>query len=159
MLLTYGISGKFEVGNSLGVLLSLFSVTSWALSTVISKSLYQKYKPFDITIWSIFIGTFLLIPFIRRQNISEIMHMSLSSFLAIMYLGFLCILLGYGVWFKALEFKEASSTGAFIYLNPIIGSLSGVIFLHESLTFLMIAGGVIVILGLFFVNPLRMQRH
>jgi O-acetylserine/cysteine efflux transporter len=84
--------------------------------------------------------------------------MSMPSLLAMMYLGFLCILLGYGMWFKALESKEASSTGAFVYLNPIIGSLSGVFLLHERLTSLMLAGGIVIILGLFFVNPLLMQR-
>jgi drug/metabolite transporter (DMT)-like permease len=159
LLLTYGISQKFEIRNSLGVLLSLCSVTSWALSTVLSKSLYEKYKPLDVTIWAIFIGTLLLLPFVRMKNIQEIINMSLNSLLAIIYLGFLCILLGYAVWFKALEFKEASSTGAFVYLNPIIGSLSGVVFLHETINSVMFFGGIVIILGLFFVNPLRMQKN
>ncbi|MGB9694550.1 MAG: DMT family transporter [Caldisericaceae bacterium] len=159
LVLTYGISASFQVKNSLGVLLSLSSVTSWALSTVLSKSLYDKYRPLDVTVWAIFIGTLLLVFFLRPQNVYEIMHMSAQSLFAIIYLGFLCILLGYGVWFKALEFKEATSTGAFVYLNPIIGSLSGVIFLQEKINFVMLIGGLVIILGLFFVNPLRMQKH
>ncbi|NCQ53402.1 MAG: EamA family transporter, partial [Caldiserica bacterium] len=54
-VLTYGISGRFEVNNSIGVLLSLSAVSSWAIATVISKPLFEKYRPLDVTIWSIFI--------------------------------------------------------------------------------------------------------
>lgn len=157
ILLNYGISGRFEVKNSLGVLLCLAAVASWAVATVTSKSLYDKYKPLDITIWGLFIGTLMLVPFIRQSFFAEMRSISLSSFLAVLYLGILAVLIGYAVWFKALEHKQASSTAAFIYINPILGSLSGVIFLKEKLTPLMIVGGIIIIIGLFFVNPLKVE--
>lgn len=156
-LLNYGISYKFEIKNSLGVLLSLGAVSSWAIATVTSKSLYEKYKPFDITIWGLFIGTLLLTFFIKPSFFTEVKGLSLGGWLSIIYLSFLAVLIGYAVWFKALEHKEASSTAAFVYLNPILGTLSAVVFLKERLTPLMFLGGLIIIIGLFFVNPLKMQ--
>jgi drug/metabolite transporter (DMT)-like permease len=157
IILNYGISYKFEVRNTLGVLLSLSAVSSWAISTVLSKSLYKKYRPLDVTVWGIFIGTFLLVFFIKPQFINEVKNLSIGGWLAIAYLGFLAALIGYAVWFKALEHKEASSTAAFIYINPVLGTLSGVLFLKEKLTPVMILGGIIIILGLLFVNPLKME--
>lgn len=157
-LLTYGISHKFEIKNSLGVLLSLSAVTSWALATVTSKSLYKTFKPIEVNTLGLFFGTLMLIPFMKAEYFKEIFSMSTTTLIAVFYLGFLCILIGYAVWFKALEYKEASTTATFIYLNPIIGSLSGVIFLKEPMNLTMIIGGITIILGLFFVNPLKMQK-
>jgi drug/metabolite transporter (DMT)-like permease len=156
-VLTYGISGRFEVNNSIGVLLSLSAVSSWAIATVISKPLFEKYRPLDVTIWSIFIGTLFLIPFVRKDIINQVFNMHFSSIFAIFYLGFLSILWGYTVWYRALEQKKASSTAAFIYLNPIVGGASGVVFLGERLHTIMIIGGITIILGLIFVNPLKIE--
>ena len=156
-ILTYGISGKFEVNNSIGVILSLSAVSSWAIATIISKSLFEKYRPLDVTIWSIFSGTIFLIPFIRKDIVNQVINMHFASIFAILYLGFLAILWGYTVWYKALEQKKVSSTAAFIYLNPVIGGASGVVFLGERLNLLMIIGGITIILGLIFANPLKME--
>ena len=156
-VLTYGISGRFEINNGIGVLLSLSAVFFWAIATVISKSLFKKYRPLDVTIWSIFLGTILLIPFIRKDIVNQVFNMHFASIFAILYLGFLSILWGYTVWYRALEQKKASSTAAFIYLNPIVGSASGVVFLGERLNTIMIIGGLTIILGLIFANPLKME--
>jgi len=158
ILLTYGISHKFEIKNTLGVILSLTSVTSWALATVTSKSLYNKFKPNEVNTLGLFFGTLALTPFVKRSYIEQILHMNTQTLTAVLYLGVLSILIGYAVWFKALEYKEASTTATFIYLNPIIGSLSGVIFLKEQMNITMIIGGITIILGLFFVNPLKMEK-
>ncbi|MGB9769245.1 DMT family transporter [Caldisericum exile] len=155
--LTYGISHKFEIKNSFGVLLSLTSVTSWALATVTSKSLYNKFKPIEVNTLGLFFGTLALIPFVKTRYIKQILTMNSQTLIAVLYLGVLCILIGYAVWFKALEYKEASTTATFIYLNPIIGSISGIIFLKEPMNIVMIIGGITIILGLFFVNPLKME--
>lgn len=157
VVLTYGISGKFKVDNGIGVLLSIASVTSWAVATVISKPLFKKYRPLDVSIWTIFIGTLFLLPFVRKDIVQQVANMHFASIFAILYLGYISILLGYIIWNKALEHKEVSATATFIYLNPIIGSISGVVILGEKLNTIMIIGGVIIILGLFFANPLKME--
>lgn len=156
--LTYGISHKFEIKNSLGVILSLSAVTSWALATVTSKSLYKKFKPIEVNTLGLFFGTLALIPFIKNRYMEQILSSNTQTIISVLYLGVLCILIGYAVWFKALEYKEASTTATFIYLNPIIGSLSGVIFLKEPMNITMVIGGIVIILGLFFVNPLKMEK-
>lgn len=159
IVLNYGISGKFEVKNSIGILLSLTSVVSWAVATVASKPLYKRYRPIDVTVWGLFAGTLMLLPFVRQSFFTEVRNISIPSLLAVFYLGFLAVLIGYAVWFRALEYKQVSSTAGFIYMNPVLGSLSGVIFLKEKLTPLMIVGGIIIIVGLFFVNPLKIESE
>ncbi len=158
-LLTYGISGGFKIENFVGAFFSLLSVLSWVTSTIIIKPLFKKYNPLDTTIWVIFIGTIFLLPFLRKSNINEILNMSSLTVYSIMYLGFLAILFGYIFWYKGLKYKEASTVSSFIYLNPIIGTISGVVFLKEKLSFLSTLGGIFIIFGLFLVNPLKMESE
>lgn len=158
IFLTYGISYGFKIENFVGAFFSLLSVLSWVSSTIISKPLFKKYDPLDTTIWIIFIGTLMLIPFIRETNIVEILNVSKITLFAIIYLGFLAILFGYIFWYKGLKYKEASVASSFIYLNPIIGTISGIVFLKEKLSILSLIGGIFIIIGLFLVNPLKMEK-
>lgn len=158
-ILTYGLSYGFHLNNFIGAFFSLMSILSWVISTIISKPLFKKYEPLDVTIWIIFIGTFMIIPFIRINNIIEILNMNSLTFLSIFYLGFLSILFGYTFWYKGLKYKEASTTSSFIYLNPIIGTISGMVFLKEKLSPLSLFGAILIILGLFMVNPLKMEKE
>lgn len=159
ILLTYGISYGFQIENFVGVFFSFLSVSSWVASTIISKPLFKKYDPLDTTIWVIFIGTLMLIPFIRSSNINEILSISGLTLISVLYLGFLAILFGYIFWYKGLKYKEASTASSFIYLNPIIGTISGIVFLKERLSTLSFIGGFFIILGLLLVNPLKMENE
>lgn len=157
-VLTYGISLGFQLNNFIGVFFSLISVLSWVFSTIISKQLFKKYEPLSLTIWILFLGTFMLIPFVKIDNFVEILNMNSLTFLSILYLGFLSILFGYTFWYKALKYKEASIASSFIYLNPIIGTISGIIFLNEKLSYISFIGAFLIIIGLFMVNPLKMEK-
>lgn len=157
-LLTYGISKGFEIKNFLGAFFSLLSVLSWVTSTIVSKKIFVKYDPLDVTIWIIFIGTLMFVPFVRVEYINELLNMSFKSIFSIFYLGFLSILFGYIFWYKGLKYKEASVASSFIYLNPIIGTISGILFLKERMSLLSIVGGLFIILGLFLVNPLGFEK-
>ncbi|MCX8095565.1 MAG: DMT family transporter [Caldisericia bacterium] len=157
IFLTYGISYGFKIESFLGAFFSLLSVLSWVTSTILSKPLFKKYDPLDTTIWIIFIGTIMLFPFIRTSNIKELLNINHLTLISIFYLGFLSILFGYIFWYKGLKYKEASTASSFIYLNPIIGTISGIVFLKEKLSNLSLIGGIFIILGLFLVNPLRIE--
>lgn len=156
-LLTYGLSYGFKLDNFIGVFYSLLSVLSWVTSTIVSKKLFKKYDPLDTTIWIIFIGTFMLLPFLKSSNINEILNMSNLTLISILYLGFLSILFGYIFWYKGLKYKEASTASSFIYLNPIIGTISGIVFLKEKITTLSLIGGFFIIFGLLLVNPFKIE--
>jgi drug/metabolite transporter (DMT)-like permease len=155
LLLVYGIHGHIEITSLTGVVLAFLAPLSWALSTVLSKSMLNRYRSFDITIWGLFLGTLALLPLLRPTSfIAQVTALPPIGWVSAGYLAYLSILLGYPIWFKALETKKASAAGMFIYLNPLIGTLSGVVFLHESLTPLMMLGAGIILAGLVISNPL-----
>jgi drug/metabolite transporter (DMT)-like permease len=155
VVLVLGINGRIELTSLLGVGLAFLAPLCWSLSTVLSKPMVAKYRGLDVTVWGLFLGTLFLLPWLRPASlVSQVTTMPFIAWASVAYLAYLSILLGYPVWFKALETKKASETGMFIYLNPLIGTASGVLFLHESLTPLMMLGAAGILVGLVIANPL-----
>jgi drug/metabolite transporter (DMT)-like permease len=155
VVLVLGINGHIELTSLLGVFLAFLAPLCWSLSTVLSKPLVTKYRGLDVTIWGLFLGTLFLLPWLRPISlVSQVVTMPFIAWASVAYLAYLSILLGYPVWFKALETKRASETSMFFYLNPLIGTASGVLFLHESLTPLMMLGAAGILAGLVVANPL-----
>jgi drug/metabolite transporter (DMT)-like permease len=155
VVLVLGINGHIELTSLLGVFLAFLAPCCWSLSTVLSKPLVTKYRGLDVTVWGLFLGTLFLLPWLRPASlVSQVVTMPFMAWASVAYLAYLSILLGYPVWFRALETKKASETGMFIYLNPLIGTASGVLFLHESLTPLMMLGAAGILAGLVIANPL-----
>jgi drug/metabolite transporter (DMT)-like permease len=154
-VLVVGINGRIELTSLLGVSLAFLAPLCWSLSTVLGKPLVARYRGLDVTIWGLFLGTLFLLPWLRPASLAaQVATMPGIAWVSVGYLAYLSILLGYPVWFRALETKKASETGMFIYLNPLIGTASGVLFLHESLTPLMMLGAAGVLAGLVVANPL-----
>jgi drug/metabolite transporter (DMT)-like permease len=155
VVLVLGINGHIELTSLLGVGLAFLAPLCWSLSTVLSKPMVTKYRGLDVTVWGLFLGTLFLLPWLRPASLaSQVMTMPFIAWASVAYLAYLSILLGYPVWFHALETKKASETGMFVYLNPLIGTASGVLFLHESLTPLMMLGAAGILAGLVIANPL-----
>lgn len=155
VVLVLGINGRIELTSLLGAFLAFLAPLCWSLSTVLSKPLVTRYRGLDVTVWGLFLGTLFLLPWLRPASlVSQVMTMPFIAWASVAYLAYLSILLGYPVWFKALETKKASETGMFVYLNPLIGTASGVLFLHESLTPLMMLGAAGILAGLVIANPL-----
>jgi len=157
-VLVVGINGHIETESAIGVFLAFLAPLSWSLSTVLGKPLVAKYRGLDVTVWGLFLGTLFLLPWLRPSSFAaQLAAMPPTAWLSAGYLAYLSILLGYPVWFRALETKKASDTGMFVYLNPLIGTVSGVLFLHESLTPLMLLGAAGILAGLVVANPLSEQ--
>jgi drug/metabolite transporter (DMT)-like permease len=153
--LVVGINGHIELTSLLGVLLAFIAPLCWSLSTVLGKPLVARYRGLDVTIWGLFLGTLFLLPWLRPASLAaQVATMPGIAWISVGYLAYLGILLAYPVWFRALETKKASATGMFVYLNPLIGTASGVLFLHESLTPLMVLGVAGILAGLVVANPL-----
>lgn len=67
----------------------------------------------------------------------------------LVYLAAVASVLGYGLWNLAIERIGAVRTSNYIYLMPLFTMLAGVIVLDEHITPLMLAGGGLILLGVY----------
>jgi drug/metabolite transporter (DMT)-like permease len=67
----------------------------------------------------------------------------------VLYLGIVITGLGYLVWNWALERVSASRAAIYLNVQPLVGALLGVVWLGEPLSVFTVAGGALVVLGLW----------
>lgn len=83
---------KALLGGLFGVVCAVF----WAVYTVEGKRLVKKYDPFISTAYIALIGTVMLAPFaVVDAELTQPVVFPLSFFIAALYLGVLCTVIGY----------------------------------------------------------------
>ena len=142
-----GIGG----GHIAGVVLVVLATTSWAVYTVMSKPMLKRYHPLQLTAYIALIGTAMMAPSWPLM-VKEAIGLSFDGWLAMIYIGFICIAIGYPVWYWALSKKEASRTATFVYFIPISGIIGAYFILGEVPGPLALIGGALVLLGIWLVN-------
>lgn len=63
------------------------------------------------------------------------------------YMGIAVVIVGYGQWYRMLAQYSLNQIMPIMLLVPMVGVATGVVFLHEPLTWRVIVGGSLVIMG------------
>ena len=134
-------AGHSWIGDGL-VFLSLFAVVGWVL---LSKSLIKKYTALVATAYLMIFGTLTMIPITLMLDGAPHLNLSTSVLGSVLALGLACSALTHALWNWGLAHVSASSAGVYTNLEPVVGVLLGVMFLHESLGWGAVAGGLLII--------------
>jgi drug/metabolite transporter (DMT)-like permease len=118
---------------------------SWALYTIVGKPLVQRHDPNLVTMSAIVWGSLPLAFFMPGSG--EIKNVTLMGWSALAFLSIICTIFGFLVWSWALKKTEAARLGALVYLIPLVTIISGLLFLKESLTIGLLAGGTVLVAG------------
>ncbi len=143
------------------VALAMLAPISWSLYSVISKralagerTVAQRVSPLVWSYASVLVGTLLLTPLLPRVA-GELAALDWSGWLAVVYLGWPCTVLGFAIWTWLLEHLQASTVGLTVFLNPPLTLLSKSLLawsLPQIFGFAIVGqeilGGAIVLLGL-----------
>ncbi|MDR3736234.1 MAG: EamA family transporter [Acidobacteriaceae bacterium] len=113
------------------VLLSLAVALTWIL---LNKHLMQKHNAIVVTAWGLLAGTAMLLPWVLLRNgLPPVTHVSLRAWGALAASGLLCTAVTTMLWNFGLTQIPASMAGVFLNLEPLTGSLLGVLVLGEHL--------------------------
>ena len=124
-----------------------------AFYTILGKKLLARYSGFSLTVYAMLLGSLGLLPLtINGSLISEVSSLSLKGWFAIMFLGIFSTVIGYVIWYIALEKKTASEISIYLYLIPVLSTIISYFLLYEEITAMFILGGILVISGLVIVN-------
>jgi drug/metabolite transporter (DMT)-like permease len=136
------------LGNSL----MFASVVCWALYTALAKRA-ANFEPLVITVSVMGTGTLLLLPFSAYEIMSgDLQPLPVTGWLGLVYLGGVASGLAYALYNASLRHLDASAVGVYTNLIPIVGVLTGIVFLGEPLSLRAILGGAIVMLGVWITS-------
>jgi drug/metabolite transporter (DMT)-like permease len=147
------MNGQF---GTLGDILILISAVNWAVFSILSSRGLKKYQPTQMIFYVMIIGwLFTSIIFFTGGNLSDIFHITWTSFIGVCFLGIFCSGLAYIAWYDGLQVLPATQIGAFLFIEPFVAVIVSWILLKESILLVTMAGGVIILLGVRLVQNLN----
>lgn len=135
----------------IGTVLGFLSAVAWACATLLVKVHGYRFDTWVMTAYQMLFGGLILFvaSFLLEEPFFEVNGLSLAI------LGWLAIaasIVQFSIWFYLLQTGNPERTSAFLFLAPFFGTLSGWMLLDESLSFALMAGGMLIGLGIFLVN-------
>ncbi|AET67400.1 DMT(drug/metabolite transporter) superfamily permease [Desulfosporosinus orientis DSM 765] len=152
-----GIVGLFLAMNThLGgffwaVLLALSSAVSWAVANLLFKLKLKHSNIIQYTTWQMTMGALGLWIYSLSFEHGE-SHWGLMPAVYILFSGIVASALAFVMWNHILSRTEASKASTSLLLVPMVGIISGCVFLNESLKIVTLAGILLVLTGIWIVN-------
>jgi drug/metabolite transporter (DMT)-like permease len=138
-----GGTGHASLQGDLFVVLSLAIALFWVL---LNKQLMYRHSAIVVTSYGILLGTLMLFLWVPlRYGAPPVHNVSLKAWIALAASGVLCTATTTLLWNWGLTRVPASQAGVLLNMEPLIGSLLGVLILGEHLGPSAITGGALIL--------------
>jgi drug/metabolite transporter (DMT)-like permease len=150
------VNGSVIIGSAEAVTAALF----YAVFTVASKPLVEKYGALRTCIWASVLGTAFLLPFASGDFIGQVSRLSSDGWIALLYLSILSSVVGYSVFYTMVGRGTISGLSVQLYLIPVVSVIGGVLILQEQVTALVVLGAAVTLVAIALVrgNDLAARR-
>jgi drug/metabolite transporter (DMT)-like permease len=157
--LTGTVGNPFEVNYLSAAVAILISALVGAGYTIAGKKLLLRYSALSLTVYAFLFGSLGLFPFLTSSFLTEVLSLSVRGWAIILFLALFPTVVGYILWYVALEIKNASEISVFLYFIPVLSTGISYVFFNEHITVLFLFGGLLVIGGLLIVNWKKSKHH
>ena len=153
-LVVVGNPGAAFEGDGSGVVLMLVAALAWGVYTALARPLLQRgATALGLTYWGIVVSA----PGLVALAAPELGAVDWSGFGAaeigaVVFSGGLSTGLAYAIWNQSVLRAGASRTAAFSNLVPVVGVIAGVVLWGETVTWLQVAGGLLIVVGVVVVR-------
>jgi drug/metabolite transporter (DMT)-like permease len=135
-------------GDSLVLLTGL----SWAVYSILVKSLLERYPATTVLAYTTFAGTLFLLPLSLTELPINFAAVTLSGWLNIIYLGLFASALTYLIWNLALSRIPVVTAAAYIYLIPVLTAVMVAVIYRQLPGRYIVVGGLVVLLGTYLAS-------
>ena len=136
-----------------GDILVLISALNWAVVSVLSRRGLKFYSASLMIFYVMAFGwIFSSVLFVAGKNYVELSNLSRDGWVGITFLGIFCSGLAYLTWYDALQALSTAETGVFLYIEPLVAVVVAFFILGEAITGASMAGGAVILLGVWMVN-------
>jgi O-acetylserine/cysteine efflux transporter len=138
--------------SAIGFSLVLAAGLAWSTANVLMRKA-GKTEPFALIVWisAVAAGPLLIGSLIiegKEAVATALLHLTLQGVFVIVYIAFPATLFAFAVWGKMLARYPASAVAPFALLVPVVGMVSGVLFLGESVSPTSGLGAALILTGL-----------
>lgn len=155
VLLT-GKSGSENGAHWSGDLILLAAGASFAFYTILMKDVACDYDALTLSMLVFGLGAALLTPFCLGSVAAvDWQHIPIRAWVGLAYMVVFGSVVAYLIYAFALSILSASKAAAFAYLQPVIAVGLGVWLIGERITSGAIAGGALILLGVYLTERKR----
>ncbi len=151
---------SFSSATTLGDIFIILNSLSYAVYVAVSKRLITKYGALKSLAWLFIFGSVVNVPvglyFLQPVELAEVSTAAWVALAAILI--FPTILAYYwNAW--ALARVEPSIVAVYIYLQPLIGFVSAILFLGEKFSVRLLISAALIFGGVFLVTRRKINRN
>lgn len=154
----FSLDGQTHEHTEYGVLLLVIGCISWALGTLYAKyrsSGEEEVNAFAGSAWQMLFASamFWLCAAVNGDITgTDLRAVPTTSWLSLVYLIICGSIMAYSAYVWLLKVRPATEVGTHAYVNPFIAVFIGTTFGHEHVTWIQIAGLIIILLSVFFIQ-------
>jgi drug/metabolite transporter (DMT)-like permease len=154
MVVMYGAKGHVGFqGNWKGDIMIFFNALSWGIYLIFAKPLMAKYNTITVVKWVFLFGSLYALPFGYSQAVAvDFSAFDSASWFNYVYVIVATTYLAYILNTYALKALSSSIVSAYIYLQPILAAVFGVLYGMDTLSVVTGIGALIVFAGVFMVS-------
>jgi drug/metabolite transporter (DMT)-like permease len=143
-------SGNASLLGDLSVLIAAFCVGAYA---VLSMPLLRRYTPLAVATYPVLFG----IPFLLLISSPQLLRLEWGSvgagpWAALAYSAVFATAFAFAAWQRGISRIGANRVLVYQYLITIVGVTSGIVFFGETLGINKIAGGIVILLGVYLAR-------
>ena len=142
----------FSANVLIGCIVALAGVVSGAIPNVYTKKYGGDYDPMVLTAMSLLIGGLIHLSGALISGQLAIMPWTFRNIGAAAYLGVFGSAAAFFIYYSLLQKIEVVKVSFVTFLTPVVASIIGLIFLHETITFKEIVGVLMIFSGLFLFS-------
>jgi drug/metabolite transporter (DMT)-like permease len=147
-ILTLGsVSSKEADVAIFGLGLLLLGTMGWGLYTVLIRPLSRRYGSFETACLTLAATAIPMVLFVRPGIDREIASLTAFDWGVLGFLVVFGTFLSLMMWNYGLSRMESASAGMWLYVQPVIAAIGGVMLLNERVTWPLVVGGAIIIAG------------
>lgn len=148
-----GLRIEASGGFLLGAACLVADAGCFAVYSTLIRGLRARYSPLTLTAGMMLAGTLgLLVLSAFTDDWRLLLRLSAGQWLAVVYLAAICSVLAYFAYNSALTRIEASRAAVWLYLEPPVALLLGALLLGEPITLATVAGGLLIVGGLWLAQ-------
>ncbi|MEA3422910.1 MAG: EamA family transporter [Bacillota bacterium] len=151
LLVTGYLNGPQDSISSLGLLTGLGSGLGYALYSIFGKYALRKYHVLTVTTYTFIVASVFLLPMLFTIEYGSLTKIT-YFWLQVINLGLFPTALGYIFYTSGLVNLESSRASITATIEPLVGTLIGLIVFHEVILFLQWIGILMILCSIFIVQ-------
>lgn len=148
LIVGMGGSSSGSYNHPVGILYGLSAAALYA-SVVLMNKFIKNQSGYETTLVQLVVAALVLLPYILLKDPISFSGLNSSSILFILILGIIHTGIAYFLYFTALKELKGQTIAVLSYIDPISAVIFAAIFLGESMSFVQMVGGALILCSTF----------